>query len=108
MNVQKDFGMYSGYNVEGSANIEITPKAEENYSQAQGMYASCQPQPIYECPCENVVHRQICHNVEHVVPIRTKICNHHIYKHNYVPCYSCCEENDVCHIDEGYQCNRFR
>lgn len=66
---------------------------------------SCGNMPIYECPCERVVHREICHEVPHIVPINTKIINHHIYKHTYTPCYTCTEENEVCNITEG--CPKF-
>lgn len=34
----------------------------------------------------------------HVIPVETRIINHHIYRHTYTPQYSCCEENEVCNI----------
>lgn len=43
----------------------------------------------------------------HVCPIRTRIINHHIYRHTYRPEYSCCEENVVSNIQCG-SCNQFR
>jgi len=43
----------------------------------------------------------------HVCPIRTKIINHHVYRHTYRPEYSCCEENVVSNIDNG-SCSCFR
>lgn len=52
-------------------------------------------QPIQECPQERVCHRYICYEVPHIMPCNTKIINHHIYKHTYTPCYTCCEENVV-------------
>lgn len=64
----------------------------------------CKMQPVYEQPIEKCVHRTICHEVPHVCPINTKIINHHIYKHTYSPCYSCCEENEVCQVNEGSCC----
>ena len=67
----------------------------------------CMEQPIMEPGTENCVHRTICHEVEHICPINTRIINHHVYKHVYKPCYTCCEENQVCHINEG-NCNCFR
>ena len=39
-----------------------------------------------------------------VCPINTRIINHHIYKHTYSPCYTCCEENEVSNIEEGNCC----
>jgi hypothetical protein len=42
----------------------------------------------------------------HVCPINTRIINHHIFKHTYSPCYTCCEENTCCNVYEGC-CNNF-
>ncbi len=60
--------------------------------------------PIYECPIERVCHRQIVHEVPHVCPVNTRIVNHHIYRHSYSPCYTCCEENEVCNVYENKCC----
>ena len=60
--------------------------------------------PIYECPRETVCHRYICHEVPHIIPCNTRIINHHIYRHSYMPTYSCCEENDVQNIYERRCC----
>ena len=57
--------------------------------------------PIVEPMQEKCVHRTIMHEVNHVCPIRTKIINHHVYRHNYRSEYSCCEENVVSNIDNG-------
>ena len=56
---------------------------------------ACQTQPIYECPQERVCTRVIVHEVPHVMPIHTKIINHHVYKHSYTPCYTM-SECDTC------------
>ena len=40
----------------------------------------------------------------HVCPIRTRIINHHVYRHTYRPEYSCCEENVVSNINQGSCC----
>ena len=64
-------------------------------------------QPIVEPMQEKCVHRTIMHEINHVCPIRTKIINHHVYRHNYRPEYSCCEENVVSNIDNG-GCSCFR
>ena len=61
--------------------------------------------PIVEPMQEKCVHRTIMHEVAHVCPIRTKIINHHVYRHTYRPEYSCCEENVVSNIDNGSCCN---
>lgn len=62
--------------------------------------------PMVETPQERVVHRNFVHEVPHVCPINTRIINHHIYRHTYSPCYTCCEENEVCNVNEGC-CNKF-
>jgi hypothetical protein len=43
----------------------------------------------------------------HVVPINTRIINHHVYKHTYNPCFTCTEENEVCNVTEPNCCNKF-
>lgn len=62
--------------------------------------------PVYECPEERIIHREIVHQVPHICPVNTRIINHHIYKHTYSPCYTCCEENEICNVNEGC-CNKF-
>ena len=64
-------------------------------------------QPIVEPMQEKCVHRTIMHEVAHVCPIRTKVINHHVYRHTYRPEYSCCEENVVSNIDNG-SCSCFK
>ena len=41
----------------------------------------------------------------HVCPIRTRIINHHVFKHTYQPNYTCCEENVCEHVQCGSCCN---
>ncbi len=60
--------------------------------------------PIYECPCERVCHREINHQVRHIQPVNTRIINHHIYRHSYEPCYTCCEENEICNVYDQNPC----
>ncbi len=60
--------------------------------------------PVYECPEERVCHRYICHEVPHIKPCNTKIVNHHIYRHTFTPCYSCCEENVVSNVYDNNCC----
>ena len=55
----------------------------------------CPTTPIYECPQERICHRYINYEVPHIMPMNTKIINHHVYKHTFTPQYTCCEEN-VC------------
>ena len=61
---------------------------------------------VCEMPREKVCHRYFCYNVPHIVPCNTRIINHHIFRHTYSPCYTCCEENDYCNVNEGC-CNNF-
>jgi len=65
------------------------------------MTPGCAMPPIVHPGKERVVCRTICHNVQHICPVRTRIINNHVFKHTYRPEYSCCEENQVSHINEG-------
>ena len=102
--MNNSMGMYQGYTIEGSADLKVTP---EN-TNATAMSCNSMPgivcPPIYECPQERCIHRQIIHEVPHVCPINTRIINHHIYKHTYNNCYTCTEENDICNVNEGCSC----
>lgn len=62
---------------------------------------SCGCDSIIEQPIEKCIERNICHKVEHVCPIHTRIINNHIYEHTYRPEYTCSEENTVINIDPG-------
>lgn len=83
-------------NYMGNANMDMNM----NYQSCP-----CQNSPIVEPMQEKCVHRTIMHEVPHVCPIRTKVINHHVYRHTYRPEYSCCEENVVSNIDNGSCCN---
>ena len=63
--------------------------------------------PVMEPMQERCIHKTFIHEVPHVCPIRTKIINHHVYRHTYRPEYSCCEENVVSNIDNG-SCSCFK
>ena len=100
-------GMYQGYSVEGSAQVKVTPEKTTAYDQMACDSATMSGvvcPPIYECPQERCIHRQIVHEVPHVCPVNTRIINHHIYKHTYSPCYTCTEENDICNVNENCSC----
>ena len=60
----------------------------------------CQMGPIMEKPIEKCVQKDIIHEVEHICPINTRVINNHIYKHVYIPQYSCCEEDVITNVDE--------
>lgn len=95
-------GMYAGYEVE--ANKETYKETKTTYN-TEGASTCAMPgmtcAPVYECPQERVIHREILHEVPHVCPINTRIVNHHIYRHTYSPCYTCCEENEICNVNQG-------
>lgn len=71
------------------------------------MENQCGCGPIVEQPIERCITRDICHKVEHVCPIHTRIINNHIIEHNYRPEYTCSEENVVTNIDPGCSGNNF-
>ena len=110
-------GMYAGYEVESSKESTYSENKSSKVCEDTmmgGAYMTGMPMygqngivmpPVYECPQERVIHREYIHTVPHVCPINTKIVNHHIYKHTYSPCYTCCEENEVCNVNEGCSCN---
>lgn len=94
--MKDNMGMYQNYSVEGSASVKFTP--EENVK-TDDMSCNVMCPPVYECPQERCIHKQIIHEVPHIQPINTRIINHHIYRHTYSPCYTCTEENEVCNVN---------
>ena len=60
---------------------------------------------IIEPMQERVVNRTFVHQVPHVCPMRTRVINHHVFKHTYQPSYSCCEENVCSEVQCGSCCN---
>ena len=39
----------------------------------------------------------------HIIPINTRVINHHVYRHTYQPMYTCTMEDEVCNVYD--QCN---
>ena len=74
---------------------------EQDYDYNNMNMNACGCNPIVEQPIERCVERNICHRVEHVCPIHTRIINNHIIEHSYRPEYTCSEENTVTNIDPG-------
>jgi len=115
-------GMYTGYEVEtNKESFSETKTSTMSGAAYAGMSTSCPSMgtaayqgsmpgmvcaPVYECPQERIIHREIMHEVPHVCPINTRIVNHHIYRHTYSPCYTCCEENEICNVNDCC-CNNF-
>ncbi len=84
---------------------DIDVNVDVNTSDFNANMSNFENRPLVEPMQERCVHRTIMHEVPHVCPIRTRIINHHIYKHTYRPEYSCCEENVVSNINQGSCCN---
>lgn len=101
---ENDINMDIDVNMVGG-NMNVGPEAMQMPMQAP-MMGSVQS-PIIEPMQERVVHRTFMHEVPHVCPRRTKIINHHVYKHTFRPSFSCCEENTVSNIQCG-SCCQFR
>lgn len=93
-------------NNSGTIDIDLnqaqTTSANSNFG---GSMMGMTQAPIIEPMRERVVNRTIEHVVPHVCPIRTKIINHHVFKHTYTPDYSCCEENVCTNVQCGSCCN---
>ncbi len=104
LNLDQNSMIYGDGNfVDQDMNVDINVAANSQDMMGGDMgTTSC---PVVEPMQERQVHRTIVHQVPHVCPIRTRVINHHIYKHTYRPEYSCCEENVVCNIDQGSCCN---
>ena len=102
---QENTGMYANYEVETNKEIYKESNVGKKYTTSCAGSMPGTP-PVYECPEERIIHREIVHQVPHICPVNTRIINHHIYKHTYSPCYTCCEENEICNVNEGC-CNKF-
>ena len=58
--------------------------------------------PVMECPQERVCHRQMCYEVPHIIPVNTRIINHHIYRHTYQPVFTCTMEDEVSNVYDNH------
>ena len=58
----------------------------------------CTCPPIMECPQERVCHREMNYEVPHIIPVNTRIVNHHVYRHTYQPMYTCTMEDTVSNV----------
>ena len=58
-------------------------------------YPNYMPEGNLGCPQERVCTRVFVHEVPHMVPIHTRIINHHVYRHTYTPVYTT-SECDTC------------
>lgn len=69
-----------------------------NSCMAGDSFGGCTCPPVMECPQERICHRQMCYEVPHIIPVNTKIINHHIYRHTYQPMYTCTMEDEVSNV----------
>ena len=67
----------------------------------------CCEDPVYEAPIEKCIKKDFVHEIVHVCPVHTRVVNNHIYKHTYVPEYTCSEENVCTNYDDNCGCNRY-
>lgn len=94
-------------NIQGNVDIDVNMAANNNVPGNNMMMPGSMNRPIVEPMQERVVNRTFCHEVPHVCPMRTRIINHHVFRHTYRPEYSCCEENVSSTINTG-SCCQFR
>ena len=77
---------------------------EKDYSAMNGSMSmgaggcGCTCEPVMECPQERVCHREMNYEVPHIIPINTRIVNHHVYRHTYQPMYTCTTEDTVSNV----------
>ena len=88
-----------------SGTIYIDFAQGQKFNNSMNFNTGMTSSPIIEPVQEKVVNRTIVHNVPHICPVRTKIVNHHIFKHTYQPEFSCCEENVCSEMQCGSCCN---
>ena len=89
----------------GNSEVDYN-KPQMNMDMNMGMSNCCSQTcpPVMECPQERVCHVNTCYEVPHIIPINTRIINHHIYRHTYQPMYTCCMEDEVCNVYENNNC----
>ena len=96
-------GMIDIENNSGTIDIDFAQGQQFNNNMSFGMNTT--NAPIVEPVQERVINRTIVHNVPHICPVRTRIVNHHVFKHTYQPEFSCQEENVCSEIQCGSCCN---
>ena len=60
---------------------------------------------VIEPTITKCIEKEFYHEVPHVCPIRTRIINHHVYKHTYRQTHSCCSEDKITNLQCGSCCN---
>lgn len=90
---------YNNFNMNGCCN-------NENKCCPTVCEEKCCEDPVYEAPVEKCIRKDFVHEIVHVCPVHTRIVNNHIYKHTYVPEYTCSEENVCTNVDDNC-CKKF-
>jgi len=88
---------YENENVNTGMNMNAGMMPMQGQCQNQG----CMCPPVMECPQERVCHRELCYEVPHIIPVNTRIINHHIYRHTYQPMFTCTTEDEVSNVYEN-------
>ncbi len=86
-------------------NEKIDPQMNMDMSMS-GVSCGCTCPPVMECPQERVCHRQMNYEVPHIIPINTKIVNHHVYRHTYQPMFTTTMEDEVSNVYDN-KCSGF-
>ncbi len=68
--------------------------------------SGCTCPPVMECPQERVCHREMCYEVPHIIPVNTRIVNHHVYRHTYQPMFTTTMEDEVSNVYDN-KCGGF-
>ncbi len=79
-------------------NENVGPDMGMNMMNMNDYGNGCTCPPIMECPQERVCHRQMNYEVPHIIPVNTRIINHHVYRHTYQPVFTCTSEDEVSNI----------
>ena len=98
--------MFGDQNISNNMDFDSTITGDNNISYNDVDFNLMQNNMV-QPPRERCVHRTFVHEVPHVCPIKTRIINHHVYRHTYRPEYSCSEENVVSNVQCG-SCSQFR
>ncbi len=96
---------FTAENMNVDVDFDINQNVGSPMMGGMNSFAGTTQAPIVEPMQERQIHRTIMHEVPHVCPMRTKVINHHVFRHTYQPSYSCCEENTCSTINCGSCCN---
>ena len=93
-------------NVEGFNYEKVSIQKQNDSMNSDGCCQTVCPN-VCEAPRERVCHRYFNYEVPHIIPCNTRIINHHVYRHTYIPQYTCCEENECSNVFDSCPNNFF-